>query len=431
MASLPAPGLPPILPSAGQPPLTNEAGDGWRKFLWIVLVGLLVAPLAWMLGMIAVALLQDKIRSLPQWLIVVLPVPFALAAAFGVARRGLRRGWPRRTAHLVGWGIAAVGVVTLTIYLISAFMMVRRSSLEKAVQGNLSQLSAATDHFILESGYDRIFLGYDELVGPDRYQRRLFSVAGEDYALMFPVRRDQLQSLPVILPDGRKTVRTENLSIALPNGWTVINGYHDDGEGRKQDGVHTITLPDGRYYKVTYRGGAPDGPFHAYFADGTPWGEATYVHGRVTGPSWLFTRDGRKLDELADGEKAAVAVAASAAAAAKEFEERSARQMKVGKYGGAIDELTRALALNPADLALHRSRGEARQALGDLDGAIEDFCLANGFPSRGAMNRILPDPLLKLFQERSRLRQSKGDTAGAEADLRVIARTLEKAAGKP
>ena len=139
---------------------------------------------------------------------------------------------------------------------------------------------------------------------------------GEDRSGLFPLRRDVTETLPVLLPDGRTSSRTELLELTMLWGKVVRIVPPDDVAGRQQNGIHTVKLPDGRYFKVTYRGGVPDGPFTAYYSDGALWGEATYVRGRVVGPSWLYTRDGRKFDEFAEPDTVDEKLAAAARDAA-------------------------------------------------------------------------------------------------------------------
>ena len=63
-----------------------------------------------------------------------------------------------------------------------AFERVRRSSLEKAILNNLRQLAAASDQFFLEHGVDKVKL--EQIVGPDKYIKRLTPVDGEDYSTL-------------------------------------------------------------------------------------------------------------------------------------------------------------------------------------------------------------------------------------------------------
>ena len=79
------------------------------------------------------------------------------------------------------------------------------SQLQRAMLNNLRQISAARDQFILENG--RPPSSIQELVGPEKYIRRLVPVDGEDYSA---------------LPMGRGVP----LVVTSPNGVTVT---YDDG----------------------------------------------------------------------------------------------------------------------------------------------------------------------------------------------------------
>ena len=81
---------------------------------------------------------------------------------------------------------------------IPAFQKVRQASQEKAVLNNLRMLAAAADQYYLEHGVNTA--NYDDLVGPEKYIKRLVPVAGEDYRQL----RFRLgQPLSVRLPNGR------------------------------------------------------------------------------------------------------------------------------------------------------------------------------------------------------------------------------------
>jgi hypothetical protein len=62
---------------------------------------------------------------------------------------------------------------------LNAFANVRRSSTEAAVRNNLRQLSAAADQYFLEHGTRTVKL--DDIVGADKYIKKLTPVDGEDY----------------------------------------------------------------------------------------------------------------------------------------------------------------------------------------------------------------------------------------------------------
>lgn len=82
-----------------------------------------------------------------------------------------------------------------------------------------------------------------------------------------------------------------------------------------------------------------------------------------------------------------------------------ARQAR-GDLDGAIADYTKSLELNPRFDGAYMNRGLARQAKGDLDGAIEDFGRA-----------IAINPKLDAaYLNRANARQTRGDSAGAFRD---------------
>lgn len=61
----------------------------------------------------------------------------------------------------------------------NAYATIRRSSMEKAMLNNLRQLAAAADQYFLENGTNTVKL--DQIVGPEKYIKKLSPVDGEDY----------------------------------------------------------------------------------------------------------------------------------------------------------------------------------------------------------------------------------------------------------
>jgi hypothetical protein len=321
------------------PPIVAP-GERSRKIQWIALVVLLFVP-AVLLGAFLVILLVLELASfrsnLGELIITILPWPTAVVTAILFARAGLRRGWHTRKVLIGGWVFLVLGVLAIVGLAVPAFIKVRDSSRLKAMLPR--QPAAALAEFFLENP-GRIFVRYDEIVGPGQYLKS----HNDDYgniSFQFPLRRAFCDTLPVRLPDGSTVQRTGALAAISKDGlvatypfpeddkykparvylldcgvslrdWHVVNLPPDPAgrEGRDQNGVHTYQLPDGRRFEITYRGGVPDGPFRAYQADGAPWGEATYRNGHVV-EAWLITRDGRKFDELKDGEAAEKAVSDS------------------------------------------------------------------------------------------------------------------------
>jgi len=69
----------------------------------------------------------------------------------------------------------------------------------------------------------------------------------------------------------------------------------------------------------------------------------------VRGPSWIIARDGRRFDELVEGDRAAQALLASAVAAIAPVKARARRKLDAGDFAGAIVDLDSCLAIHPAD----------------------------------------------------------------------------------
>jgi len=91
-----------------------------------------------------------------------------------------------------------VTIGVLAAVAIPAFQRVRVASQERAVQGNLRMLAMAADRFYLEKGVENAT--YDDLVGPDKYIKRLVPVMGENYRQL---QFRQGQPLRLRLPGGR------------------------------------------------------------------------------------------------------------------------------------------------------------------------------------------------------------------------------------
>jgi type IV pilus assembly protein PilA len=113
-----------------------------------------------------------------------------------LVRSYLNRSLKQDAAMVAVYNPVTIGM--LSAMAIPAFQKVRASSQEKAVLNNLRQLSAAADQYYLENGVSSVT--FDQLVGPDRYIKRIPSVAGEDYRQL---RFSLGEPLQVRLPDGR------------------------------------------------------------------------------------------------------------------------------------------------------------------------------------------------------------------------------------
>jgi type IV pilus assembly protein PilA len=106
------------------------------------------------------------------------------------------RSLKQDVAMMTMYSPVAVGVVAAMG--VPAFQKMRGGSQDKAVLANLRQFSAAADQFYIEHGVTRAT--YDDLVGPDKYIRRVVPVMGEDYRSM---RFRSGEPLRVQLRDGR------------------------------------------------------------------------------------------------------------------------------------------------------------------------------------------------------------------------------------
>lgn len=437
---------PPEVP--GRPPVAT-----WRKTLRSLLTITVVVPVVWAIGLCVTGLLLSIVsgdwRSSENTLLLLVPSILSLLVAWRLLRSGLRRDLPVGRGQLAGWGAAATVMAGLAALAAVGMIKVRDSSKLKAMIPR--QPAAGIDQFFLEYP-NRIFLKYDELIGPERYGRAYNATDGEDLSVQFPIRQGWMELLSVRLPDGTTVRRLEVLAAIGQSGLIatyprpqdeqydptrvyrldcgvsfrdqrVVNLPPDPAgrEGRDQDGVHTYLFPDGRRFEITYRGGVPDGPFRAFHADGAPWGEATYRNGRVV-EAWLITRDGRKFDELKDGDDAQKAMSVSLIAASKGARDSGLQKLAAKDYAGAIADLTRALTINQHDRDLYRARGDAYRATGKFDEAIDDYGAVEGFAPDSLGNYRMPLHLHTLVLERGRRRQQAGDTAGAARDFAAIGR---------
>ena len=203
MDSAPPPEPAPVPASDPQPPLPYDKGWSWRKTLWIVLAVVVVVPLAWMPCAIVAAIVHNALRfgvATEGPFILLLSIPFALAMAFVVARRGLWRGWHHRRTLLGGWSIAATGVIALSVLALQAFNRVRQSSQDKVVLCNVGMLAAAADQYYLENGVTSV--AFPQLVGPTNYVKAINLVDRETY----PARFTQGVTITVMGIAGARTI---------------------------------------------------------------------------------------------------------------------------------------------------------------------------------------------------------------------------------
>lgn len=161
-----------------------------------------------------------------------------------------------------------------------SYRAVRRASENKIAVDSLRKFSVGADRFFLEF-LDRVFVTCDEVVGPKGYFRQIASAAGEDYRVLFPMRRDLTDTLYWT-------------TFPMPAGWKLESPMRAPP---KPDGLDVLKLPEGGRFETRCRDGLPDGSFRAYREDGRLWAAATFEHGRVTRPCWNYPRVGSRFDE--------------------------------------------------------------------------------------------------------------------------------------
>src|SRR6266513_1572181 len=103
----------------------------------------------------------------------------------------------------------------------------------------------------------------------------------------------------------------------------------------------------------------------------------------------------------------AVAAAQTSAFAADDYNSRGLAKEAKGDHDGAIADYNRAIELDPKQPRSYMNRGFAKEAKGDLDGAIADYNRANEL-----------DPKLAAadYNNRGITKEGKGDHDGAIAD---------------
>lgn len=90
-----------------------------------------------------------------------------------IERLEFRRGTGAEASELIEFALRQQNQA------LRSFEQIRRTSQEKAILNNLRQLSAAFDQHCLEHGVTTAT--FDDIVGPDKYVRRINTVDGEDY----------------------------------------------------------------------------------------------------------------------------------------------------------------------------------------------------------------------------------------------------------
>jgi hypothetical protein len=169
----------PIDPSETPPPGENPgAAKGGPKKVWVAVMFLAVTPLVTIpFGFIFswLAPLVGGLFLTGLGLLLVAAVP-ALAVVAWLVRVGLRRNWAGSPG---AWGLLGAFLFIGWGAVFWLLMGARASSDQKAVMGIARQISAAADQYYLEYGGSSVRL--EELVGPDRYIKQIYPVAGETY----------------------------------------------------------------------------------------------------------------------------------------------------------------------------------------------------------------------------------------------------------
>lgn len=347
-----------------------------RTALLLVLIFAVLLPPSWAAGIILLGYVVRLFSiGLPlgsdSLLMLAMGVP-ALVLTVVVARRAVRHGWAARNWQFVGWGLAGAGLALLAVV---ALEKQRNTTLRKVVEGNFRQLGAALDQYYLEYPH-RFFVGYDELVGHDRYIKTVNSVRGEDYRGLFPADRYR---------------RRFHQAITLPNGLNVVDTYDRVASPSPPDGVQVESDPDGEKFETTWRGGARHGRFRAWRADGSLWSEAEFAQGRIAGPCWLYLRDGSRFDEL-DPAQHPDAIAR--------------RKLAEGDLPGALQGFSRTLEAQAPDYdpALLQERSAVHEKLGDIPAAIADLELIRAYYVKWRMQREMAQVDERLAALRGKLK---------------------------
>lgn len=211
----------------------------------------------------------------------------------------------------LGKGLAIVAVFFVIVVLGFKFWLLpqqKRVSEDKSIR--TYQIAAAFDQYLLEDP-DRVFVLFDDLIGPDKFVKAAFPVAGEDYHELFPIRIDYA-ALGVTMGDGRRVIVfqppepvngiTRFTLRQKPNG-QILNSAGREAyqrwleSERQPDGVQVKKLWNGRRFEISYLGGVPHGPFRAYYEDGELWAEASYAKGSPVGSHVVYARNGNRIYE--------------------------------------------------------------------------------------------------------------------------------------
>ena len=213
----------------------------------------------------------------------------------------LQRRW--RPLRIVALLSAVAAGVTISGYFFTA--KIRHRSQDSAIA--TYQIQAAVEQFFVENP-QRVFVNYEDVIGPQRYMKAARASGGENYRDLFPLRRDY-DELITTMGDGRKNILFREVGGSVKQnarGEIVVDEsspkaveYHRSllAERRKREGVQVVQAADRSRLETTWRAGVPDGPFRATYADGKLWAEATYVRGELVGRHVVYDRAGKIIYE--------------------------------------------------------------------------------------------------------------------------------------
>lgn len=294
--------------------LPYAAGSGlvmkWLVLTAVVFVGFVAAAARQLAGMLVatavlallvIAVLTDRNPYLAERGLALAWLGLTAAGLGGLVAMAVRppRPWGRLAALTGAWILAAG---------LASHATLQRIRIERAAMSVATwQLRAAAEQFFLEEP-TRVFVEFDEVVGPSRYVKWLGSSTPDNYREMFPLRAD-FDEMPVTIKDGYRVVVLAESGVWVllrPDGTVETRGRHArNAEAntvwlaaqRRHDGVVVTTPRQGGRFETTWRGGVRDGPFRAYYADGKLWAEAAYVRGRLAGRHVVYNRTGRVIHE--------------------------------------------------------------------------------------------------------------------------------------
>ena len=86
------------------------------------------------------------------------------------------------------------------------------------------------------------------------------------------------------------------------------------------------------------------------------------------------------------------------------YSNRAVSKMKIKDFFGAIEDYTKIIDFNNDDPNSYMKRGGAKYIMNDIDGACEDWTMANKLGSKDAKEKI--EINCKVFQMKQKLRSN-------------------------